>query len=91
LLATLTSHEEGGDFLWVAFIGCFLGGLGSGINSVQTNAILHQFNHDDREKYIEWTEIANGLGLMLTPTIAGLLFRIGGFPYPFFTFGKLFC
>ena len=41
-------------FLTVSFVMQILGGLGAGMNSTASMAIMSSFNNAEREKYIGW-------------------------------------
>lgn len=80
--------EDGDWFLFWSFFAQGLGGLGGGANLTSSMAILSSFEGQEREKYIGWIEAANGIGLLFGPLIGALLFSMGGYQTPFFTFGK---
>lgn len=66
------------SFLWK-----FLGGLGSGINSTSSMAIVATHYKEEREKAIGLIEASSGIGLLLGPFFGALLYEIGGYILPF--------
>lgn len=80
--------EDGDWFLFWSFFAQGLGGFGGGANLTSSMAILSSFDGQERERYIGWIEAANGIGLLFGPLIGSLLFSMGGYKTPFFTFGK---
>ena len=53
-------------------------------------AILSSFESEEREMYIGYIEAANGIGLLFGPLIGALLYGIGGYIFPFFSFSMLY-
>jgi MFS family permease len=75
-------------FVVFSFIWKFLCGVGAGINSTSSFAIISTHFKQDREKYIGYMENASGLGLLLGPTVGSVLYKIGGYITPFLAMGK---
>jgi MFS family permease len=61
-------------FVFLSFIWKFLCGLGAGINSTSSFAIIATHYKEDREKTIGMLESAAGVGLLLGPLIGGFLY-----------------
>jgi MFS family permease len=53
-------------------------------------AILAAFESEEREMYIGYIEAANGIGLLFGPLFGAVLYGIGGYTFPFFTFSVLY-
>lgn len=71
-------------FVLMSFVWKFLCGVGAGINSTSSFAIISTHFKEEREKYIGYMENASGLGLLLGPTVGSLLYKFGGYMLPFF-------
>ena len=72
----------------MSFVWKFTCGVGAGINSTASFAIISIHYKEDREKTIGMLESAAGIGLLIGPLFGGALFEIGGFTLPFFATGK---
>ena len=75
-------------FVVFSFIWKFMCGIGAGINSTSSFAIISTHFKQEREKYIGYMENASGLGLLLGPTAGSVLYKYGGYIAPFITMGK---
>jgi MFS family permease len=72
------------SFLWK-----FLCGLGSGINSTSSMAIITTHYKKDRERMIGIMQSAAGVGLLMGPFVGAILYQIGGYMLPFIANGNL--
>ena len=88
MLGYLEYEDDKDRFLKISLIAQVLGGLGAGANSTASMAIMSSFAGNEREKYIGWVEAAAGVGLLTGPLFGALLYNVGGYTMPFFTFGK---
>jgi MFS family permease len=70
-------------FISFSFLWKFLCGVGAGINSVASMAIVANHYKDERERVIGLIEAASGVGLLLGPFFGALLYEIGGYMLPF--------
>ena len=77
-------------FILFSFIWKFLCGIGAGINSTSSFAIISTHYKQEREKYIGYMENAAGLGLLLGPTAGSVLYKLGGYKLPFISMGKFY-
>jgi len=75
-------------FVLLSFVWKFLCGVGAGINSTSSFAIISTQFKAERERYIGYMENASGLGLLLGPTAGSVLYKFGGYMMPFFTMGN---
>lgn len=76
------------SFILFSFVWKFLCGLGSGLNSTASFAIIASQYKDEREKMIGMMESSSGIGLLLGPFVGAILYKIGGYILPFFAMGK---
>ena len=58
-------------------------GLGAGINSTSSMAIVATHYRQERERAIGLIEASAGIGLLLGPFVGALLYEIGGYLLPF--------
>jgi len=87
---TLGLHDAN-IFLFLSFVFQMIGGLGSGMNSVATLAIIVSTSKDsEREMNIGMIEMATGIGFLIGPMWGSLMYQMGGFTLPFGSMGKLF-
>lgn len=63
-----------------------VGGIGNGINTPCTIAVLSSYK-EKREIYIGYFELCSGLGALLGPLLGSFFYFYGGFKAPFFTIG----
>lgn len=77
-------------FLTLSLVAQVFGGIGAGANQTASLAILSSFESTEREQYIGWIEAANGVGLLFGPLLGAVLYGLGGFQAPFFTFATLY-
>jgi MFS family permease len=80
--------EDKTGFIVFSFIWKFLCGVGAGINSTSSFAIIATHYKQDREKAIGMLEASSGVGLLLGPIIGSILYEIGGYTLPFIGTGK---
>ena len=78
-LASLEYIKDPDIFLLVSFVAQIFGGIGSGALATCSMAVLGTFANEEREKYIGWIEVANGVGLLFGPLIGAFLYNLGGF------------
>lgn len=76
------------NFIILSFVWKFLCGLGAGINSTSSMAIIARHYKHDREKTIGMMEASSGIGLLLGPFFGAILYQIGGYVLPFFATGN---
>lgn len=77
-------------FIYYSFMWKFLCGVGAGINSTSSMAIIATHYKDERERAIGLIEAASGVGLLLGPFFGALLYEIGGYMLPFIATGNIF-
>jgi MFS family permease len=77
-------------FVLLSFVWKFLCGVGAGINSTSSFAIISTHFKAERERYIGYMENASGLGLLLGPTVGSILYKLGGYMTPFFTMASVY-
>jgi MFS family permease len=58
-------------------------GLGAGINSTSSIAIVTSHYRLERERAIGLIEASAGIGLLLGPFLGALLYELGGYILPF--------
>lgn len=87
-LGLLDFVEDKTGFIVFSFIWKFLCGVGAGINSTSSFAIIATHYKEDREKAIGMLEASSGVGLLLGPLIGSILYEIGGYTLPFIGTGK---
>ena len=77
-------------FVAFSFFWKFICGLGSGLNSTSSMAIVAtQYKHD-RERMIGMMESSSGIGLLLGPFFGAILYSLGGYMLPFFATAGLY-
>ena len=64
-------------------------GVGAGINSTSSMAIVSTHYKKGRERAIGLIEASAGVGLLIGPLFGAILYEIGGYMLPFVTTGKL--
>lgn len=78
-------------FLFFSIVFQVIGGLGSGMNSVATLALIVSHSSEaEREMNIGMIEMATGIGFLIGPMWGSLMYQIGGFTLPFGSMGKFF-
>ena len=77
-------------FLSVAFAAQVCGGMGAGLNSTASLAVLTSHYPEQREDIMGYFEAAVGLGFMMGLLIGAGLYALGGYTLPFFGLGCLF-
>ena len=75
--------EDTTTFVFFSFLWKFLCGIGAGINSTASFAIIAAHYQAEREKTIGLMEMFAGVGLLLGPIFGGLMHYIGGYILPF--------
>ena len=66
-----------------------IGGLGSGMNSVASLALIVSNSKDsEKEMNIGMIEMATGIGFLVGPMWGSFMYSIGGFSLPFGSMGK---
>ena len=82
-------------FDWIGIIGIYLllfqvfGGIGNGINSVATVAVLSGYQQS-REEYMSYFEIVCGLGSLIGPLLGSAFYLLFGYVGPFFCLGTIY-
>lgn len=87
-LGSLKFVHDKTTFVVFSFIWKFLCGMGAGINSTSSMAIISKHYKKDRERTIGMMEASSGIGLLLGPFIGAILYQIGGYVLPFFATGN---
>lgn len=87
-LGSLALVEDPTTFILFSFLWKFLCGVGAGINSTASFAIIATHYKHEREKTIGMMEASSGVGLLIGPLAGGILYDYGGFIMPFFCFCK---
>jgi MFS family permease len=81
--------RDSGYFMFWSFVFQLVGGLGSGMNSTATLALVVQHSSEhEREMNIGMIEMATGVGFLVGPMWGSLMYSIGGFSLPFGSMGK---
>ncbi len=75
--------DNQGMFVFFSFVWKFLCGVGAGINSTASFAIIATHYKDQREKTIGMMEAFSGIGLLIGPIFGGIMHQIGGYLLPF--------
>ena len=89
-MGSLIYVDEYATFIGLSFLAMALGGIGAGINSTCSLAIISSFYPDQKELYIGILEAGSGIGLLTGPLFGGILYQIGGYVMPFWTLAILF-
>jgi MFS family permease len=87
-LGSLKYVNDKETFIIMSFVWKFLCGLGAGINSTSSMAIIAKHYKHDRERTIGMIEASSGIGLLLGPFFGAILYQIGGYVLPFFATGN---
>lgn len=88
-LGSLKYVHDKETFIIMSFVWKFFCGLGAGINSTSSMAIIARHYKEEREKTIGMMEASSGIGLLLGPFFGAILYEIGGYVLPFFAICKL--
>jgi MFS family permease len=88
-LGSLKYVNDKESFIKYSFLWKFMCGIGSGINSTASMAIVSTHYKNERERAIGLIEAASGVGLLLGPFFGALLYEIGGYMLPFIATGKI--
>ena len=78
------------QFLSLAFVAQVCGGMGAGLNSTASLAVLNSHYPEQREDIMGYFEAAVGLGFLLGPLIGAGLYSLGGFTVPFYGLSLLY-
>lgn len=70
----------------LSFMFQIIGGMGNGINSPSTLAVLSSYK-EKRESYIAINQAVAGLGALVGPMLGALLYAFGGYEAPFYGIG----
>ena len=76
------------NFVVLSFVWKFFCGLGAGINTTSSFAIIARHYKHEREKTIGMMESSSGIGLLIGPFFGAILYEIGGYMMPFIVFCK---
>jgi MFS family permease len=87
-LGSLKYVDDATTFVLFSFAWKFLCGVGAGLNSTASFAIIASHYKQDREKMIGMMESSSGIGLLMGPFFGAILYQIGGYMLPFFVTGK---
>lgn len=75
----------------MSFIAQSIGGVGSGINSVCSMAlVIAHSSKKERDQNIGFMEGFTGLGFLTGPLVGSIMFTFGGYMMPFFTIGCIY-
>ena len=88
-LGSLKYVDDPTSFVVFSFIWKFLCGLGAGLNSTASFAIIASHYKEEREKMIGLMESSSGVGLLLGPFFGAIFYKIGGYMLPFVATGIL--
>ena len=77
-------------FLSMAFAAQVCGGMGAGLNSTASLAVLTSHYPEQREDIMGYFEAAVGLGFLLGPLIGAGLYALGGYTLPFYGLSFLY-
>ena len=86
-LGSLSYMTSNSQIITFAFIFQMLGGIGNGINSPCTIAVLSSYK-ENRETYIGYFEVCAGIGGIIGPLLGSAIYFLGGFQAPFFVIGS---
>jgi MFS family permease len=89
-LGSLKYVHDKTQFIAFSFMWKFLCGLGAGINSTSSFAIISRHYKNDRERTIGMMESSSGVGLLLGPFFGAILYEIGGYMLPFIVICKIY-
>jgi MFS family permease len=89
-LGSLKYVNDPVQFIQMSFFWKFMCGLGAGINSTSSMAIVTTHYKNEREKAIGLIEASSGIGLLLGPFFGALLYEIGGYVLPFIATAGLY-
>lgn len=90
-LAILNQVEDTRKFVVFSFLTQALAGLGSGLNSVASLALIVAISKKkDRANNIGYNEAATGIGFLAGPLFGSFMFELGGYELPFAAACKYF-
>ena len=88
-LASLNVVETKKQIIYLAFVFQIAGGIGNGINTPSSLALLSSYKHD-RQAYIGYFELFGGLGGLVGPLVGAAFYYFGGYSAPFFGIGLIY-
>mgnify|MGYP006110814085 CR=1 FL=1 len=88
-LGMLDYFENKTVIIGLSFFFQILGGIGNGINTPSTMAVLSSYK-DDRETYIGYFEVCAGLGTLFGPLLGSMFYYFGGYKAPFVCIGLFY-
>ena len=77
-LGLLENIDDKDTIIRLAFLFQIMGGIGNGINTPSTVAVLSSYK-DKRETYIGYFEVSAGIGGMVGPMLGSALYYAGGY------------
>lgn len=87
-LGTLDYLNDKNIILYSFFILQVLGGIGNGLSSTSSLALLSSYK-DQRQTYISYWEMISCIGTIVGPTIGACFYYVGGFNAPFYGIGTI--
>ena len=74
-------------FVVLSLIGQICGGIGTGVCGTVIMSVVSMVENEKREVYIGYLEAACGSGFIIGPAGGAILYSLGGYSAPFYTFG----
>jgi DHA1 family tetracycline resistance protein-like MFS transporter len=90
LLGAITFVKDTALFVTLSFMGQLVGGIGAGINSTCSFAIISLVYPKQKEIYIGFLEAGTGCGLLVGPLLGGGLYHFGGYSVPYLALASVF-
>lgn len=90
LLGALNFVKDTALFAVLSFAGQVMGGIGAGINTTCSFAIISVVYPKQKELYIGILEAGTGCGLLVGPLLGGGLYHLGGYSMPYLTLASVF-
>ena len=88
-LGSLKLIQSPSLFVGLSILFMAIGGSGAALNVTCALAVINTNYPDDKEQNLGLFEGGSGLGLLIGPLLGSLLYSIGGYCVPFFTFGLI--
>ena len=89
-LYTVSGLNSPNEFLFWSFVAQLIGGLGSGLNSVSSMAmVVSSSKASEKEQNIGLIEMATGIGFLIGPIWGSAMYQLGGYSAPFAFTSKL--